>query len=87
MGPGSTLLFPPSAEDLSILDMYSFHPLTLRDWLGQLKHKCSFSQRMIFVHYLLKSGNAVCSRPSEVENPFYRFCRMKYSYKKNPLQS
>lgn len=58
MGPGSTLLFPPSAEDLSILDMYSFHPLTLRDWLGQLKHKCSFSQRMIFVHYLLKSGNA-----------------------------
>lgn len=81
---------------LSALCRRSQHPRHLllspfdtrkRDWLGQWKHKCSFSQRLIFGHYLLKSENAVCSRPSEVENPCYRFCRMKYSYKKIPLQS
>lgn len=34
LGFGSSLLFPLSAEDLSILDIYSFHPLTLKRETG-----------------------------------------------------
>ena len=34
MGFGSSVLFPPSAEDLSILDINSFQSLTLRGETG-----------------------------------------------------
>lgn len=38
---------------------------------------------MIFVRYLLKSGNAVCSRPSEVENPFLQVLQKEIQLSKN----